>query len=85
MNPKPYTLKPLEVVSLALGQSDPWKKSMSAFKKAGVVVTTPSSGTYVIEEIGNIGGATAGRDRTHVTPLPTGPTNTPAQCERAVT
>ena len=28
---------------------------MSVFKKAGVVVTTPSSGTYVIEEIGNIG------------------------------
>ena len=29
---------------------------MSVFKHAGVVVTTPSSGTYVIEEIGNIGG-----------------------------
>ena len=28
---------------------------MSAFKKAGVVVTTPSSGTYVIEAIGNVG------------------------------
>ena len=37
------------------GQSDPWKRTMSAFKKAGIVVTTPSSGTYVIEAIGNVG------------------------------
>ena len=36
------------------GQSDPWKRTMSAFKKAGIVVTTPSSGTYVIEAIGNV-------------------------------
>ena len=28
---------------------------MSVFKKAGVVVTSPSSGTYVVEEIGNVG------------------------------
>ena len=40
---------------LGAGQSDPWKKSMSVFKKAGVVVTSPSSGTYVVEEIGNVG------------------------------
>ena len=29
---------------------------MNVFKRAGAVVTTPSSGTYVIEEIGNLGG-----------------------------
>ena len=28
---------------------------MSVFKQAGVVVTTPSSGTYVIEQIGDVG------------------------------
>ena len=44
-----------ESVHATSGQSDPWKRTMAVFKDAGVVVTTPSSGTYVIECIGNVG------------------------------
>ena len=44
-----------ESVHATSGQSDPWKRTMAVFKDAGAVVTTPSSGTYVIECIGNVG------------------------------